>query len=537
MTRRSIYNVPRKPERVRETLLMNPAFNIAADHIASHKSTLLERWRTLIRSDPTLPEQRLAFTVEQLDDHLPALLDKIIEALSGTAPTDESIRGRGAQHGRVRRSSGYSITQVIWEFSIFRRLLRETVEELDDTGAEPRFAVRERITEVADRSEIGSVQQYVDDATQERDAAREELRHANEQKERFLAVLSHELRNPLASITTAVHIARAPGNPESKRHRALEIIERQANHQRRLVDDLLDVNRISRGTIQLQKETIDLRKTIEAAIETYLPAFEAKAINFRFTRPDQQMMVWADATRIEQIVSNLIANALKFTRASGSIQIELAHEERFAVIRVRDTGSGIEPGNVTQIFDLFVQIQHPDNAGLGIGLWLAKTLVEMHGGTIEAASEGSDKGTEVTVRLPLSEDARRVTASAKLVLVVEDDPEQRELLVMALSEMDAEVTGAKDGSEAIKLAYEHRFDVCILDLNLPDMTGYDLLKRLLEIHHSNRPATVALTGFGRPEDAERVKHAGFDYHMIKPADIAQLQAIISGQASHDLPEQ
>lgn len=508
---------------------MDSAFKTAADHLANHKRALLERWRILVRSDSSLPEQRLAFTIEELDDHLPALLDKIVEALRGAEPTDESIRARGAQHGRTRRSSGYSITQVIWEFAIFRRLLRETIEELEDTGAKPHFAVRERIMEVADRSEIGCVQQYVEDATQERDAAREELRLANEQKDRFLAVLSHELRNPLASITTAVHIARSPGSPASQRQRALEIIERQANYQRRLVDDLLDVNRITQGKIRLQQETIDLRKVIEDAIETYSPALQAKAINFRFVRPDQQMMISADPVRIEQIISNLLANGLKFTRAGGSIEIYLERKEGYAVIRVRDTGSGIEPAHLHQIFELFVQVQDLIDAGLGIGLWLAKTLVEMHGGTIEAASEGSDKGTEVTVRLPLPEDSHRVTPGARRVLIVEDDPEQRELLVMALSELDAEVVGAKDGSEAILLASENPFDVCILDLNLPDTTGYDLLKRLLEIHASNRPISVALTGFGRPEDAERVKNAGFDHHMIKPADIIKLQGIISGR--------
>jgi CheY-like chemotaxis protein len=307
-------------------------------------------------------------------------------------------------------------------------------------------------------------------------------------------------------------------------------VERQANYQRRLVDDLLDVNRISQGKIQLKKERIDLRKTIEETIETYLPAIEAKAITFRFARPDQQIMLMADAVRIEQIVSNLLANALKFTRAGGSIEILLTHEDGFAVICVRDTGSGIEPSDLRQIFELFVQIQHPTNVGLGVGLWLAKTLVEMHGGTIEAASDGLDKGIAVTVRLPLPEDAPRIkTVATKRVLVVEDDPEQRELLVMALSELDAEVLGAQDGSEAITLVSENQFDVCIFDLNLPDMTGYDLVGRLFEIHDKNRPVTIALTGFGGPEDTERVKQAGFDHHIVKPADIAKLQRIISGQ--------
>lgn len=510
---------------------MNPALETAADHFGTQKNALLARWRERVRSDSTLPEQRLKFSDAELEDHLPALLDGIVEALQGRQAGDGTISQRGAEHGRSRRLSGYTIEQVIWEFAIFRKLLRETLEEIAPslTSADL-FAARELMMAVTDRSEVGSIHQYVEETARERDAARDALRAANEQRDRFLAVLSHELRNPLASITTAVHIARAPGSAESHRQRALEIVERQANYQRRLVDDLLDVNRISQGKIQLKKELIDLRKTIEETIETYLPAIEAKAITFRFARPDQQIMLVADAVRIEQIVSNLLANALKFTRSDGSIEILLTREERFAVICVRDTGLGIEPSNLKQIFELFGQIQHPTTVGLGVGLWLAKTLVEMHGGTIEAASDGLDKGTAVTVRLPLPEDAPRIkTVATKRVLVVEDDPEQRELLVIALSELDAEVLGAQDGSEAIKLASENPFDICILDLNLPDMTGYDLVGRLFEIHDENRPVTIALTGFGRPEDTERVKQAGFDHHIVKPADIAKLQRIISGQ--------
>jgi signal transduction histidine kinase len=278
----------------------------------------------------------------ELEDHLPALLDSIIEALQGRQAGDGTIRQRGAEHGHSRRLSGYTIEQVIWEFAIFRKLIRETLEHIEPSvTSQDLFAARELILEITDRSEVGSIHRYVEETTRERDTARDALKEANDQKDRFLAVLSHELRNPLASITTAIHIARAPGSPESRRQRALEIVERQANYQRRLVDDLLDVNRISQGKIDLKKERIDLRKTIENAIETFLPAIEAKAIKFRFARPDQQIMISADAVRIEQIVSNLLGNALKFTSSGGSIEILLSLDGGFAVICVRDSGSGI----------------------------------------------------------------------------------------------------------------------------------------------------------------------------------------------------
>ena len=506
---------------------MNPALETAANHFADRKNILLERWRELVRSDSSLPEQRLNFTDEELDDHLPALLDAIINTLRGQEVSEETIRQRGAVHGQTRRAHGYSITQLIREFAIFRKLLRQAVEELTPNNPlHILFAARERILEVADRSEIGSVHQYVENANLERDAAREELRAANEHKDRFLAVLSHELRNPLAAISTAIYLARSPGSSEAQRQWALQIVERQASYQRMLVDDLLDVNRISQGKIALNKEQVDLRNTIENAIDTYLPAIEAKAIKFRFARPDQQLMLFADPVRIEQIVSNLLANALKFTSSDGAIEILLRQEQPFAVISVRDTRAGVEPSDLERLFGLFVQGQSKTDPGLGVGLWLAKTLVEMHGGTIEAKSEGVDHGIELIVRLPLVPRPERKAAVSTRVLLVEDDPEQRELMIMALSALDAEIVGARDGAEAIRFASENRFNVCILDLNLPDMSGYNLVGRLLEIHGNNRPRTIALTGFGRPEDAEWTKRAGFDHHVVKPADITELQRII-----------
>lgn len=508
---------------------MNPPLATAADYFATQKDTLLARWRERVRSDSSLPEQRLTFSDKELEDHLPTLVDSIIEALQGRQADDGTIRQRGAEHGHSRRLSGYTIEQVIWEFAIFRKLVRETLEHIAPSVTTlDLFTARELVLEIIDRSEVGSIHRYVEETAHERDAARDALREANQQKDRFLAVLSHELRNPLAAITTAIHIARAPGSANSQRQRALEIVERQTNYQRRLVDDLLDVNRISQGKIELKKARIDLRKSIENAIESFLPAIEAKAIQFRFARPDQQVMILADEVRIEQIFSNLLGNALKFTSSGGSIEILLSLDQGFAVICVRDMGSGIGPSDLKHIFDLFAQVHHPADIGLGVGLWLAKTLVEMHGGTIEAGSEGIDKGTEVTIHLPLTEDAPKIkTIRTKRVLFVEDDPEQRELMVIALSELDAEVLGAKDGSEAIMLASENQFDVCILDLNLPDTTGYDLVAHLLEIHGPKRPITIALTGFGRPEDIESVKQAGFDHYIVKPADIMELQRIIS----------
>jgi len=502
----------------------------AAEHFRSGKHALLARWREGIRADSSLPEQRVKFSDRELEDHLPALLNSIVDALEGKAVSQETIHQEGAQHGHTRRTSGYMITQLIWEFAIFRTLLRETLEEL--APAEPPanlFAARELILAITNRSEVGSVQQYIEETSRERDLAREDLKQANEQKHRFLAVLSHELRNPLAAIRTALHILKGGSFSDIQRQRALGIVERQTNHQIRLVDDLLDVNRISQGKIELKREQIDLREPVKNAIEAFRAAIESKAIKFQFDGPDREILAFADPVRIEQIVSNLLDNALKSTTSGDSLEIGLTQQEDAAIISVRDTGAGIEISRLDRLFELFSQgTSGPTAGGLGIGLWLAKTLTEMHAGTIRATSDGPGKGTQLVVQIPcLPRNTGRRTEHSKRVLIVEDDPEQRELWFFALSEMDAEISAAKDGAEALKMVSDGRFDVCILDLDLPDISGYDLLQQLLALHPERRPVTIALTGFGRPEDEARIKAAGFDHHIVKPAEISVIQQIIS----------
>jgi signal transduction histidine kinase/ActR/RegA family two-component response regulator len=503
---------------------------VAAGHFRSGKPALLVRWRERVRADSNLPEQRVTFSDRELEDHLPALFDSIVDALEGKEVSHETISQEGAQHGHMRRMSGYAIAQVIWEFAIFRALLRETLEELAPVESSPNlFAARELILTIIDRSEVGSVQQYIEETSRERDLAREALQEADEQKDRFLAVLSHELRNPLAAIRTALHILKEDNFSDVQRQRSLGIIERQTNHQVRLVDDLLDVNRISRGKIELKREQIDLREPVKNAIETFHTAMESKSIKFQYDGPDREILASADPVRIEQIISNLIDNALKSTSSGDSIEIGLTRQQDTAIISVRDTGAGIEPSRLDCLFELFSQgTSGSADAGLGIGLWLAKTLTEMHSGTIRAASDGPGEGTQLLVQLPcLPRKTRRKTDYSKRILIVEEDPDQRELWILVLSEMDAEVAAAKDGAEALQMVTDNRFDVCILDLNLPDISGYDLLQQLLALHSEKRPLTIALTGFGRPEDEAKVKAAGFDYHIVKPAEISVIQQIIS----------
>jgi len=498
-------------------------------HFEARRTELLARWRELVRADDSLPEQRLWFTDEELEDHLPALLQELSKALGGERVSEEKIEQRGAEHGHARRVRGYGVAQVAWEFAIFRQLLRQALEEL--AAVQPSstlYAARELLMHIVDRSEFGSIQQFVREADLERDAAREELRAANEQKDQFLAVLSHELRNPLAAIRTALYILRKEGIGEMQRQRALDVVERQTRSQTRLIDDLLDVNRISRGKIELKREPLDLCKAIENAIEPYLEAFEAKGITFQFLRPDRPMPISADPVRVEQIISNLIGNALKFTQSGGTIEISAQRELNEAVLRVRDTGAGLDRSMLDRLFELFAQGEAGSRSGLGVGLWLARKLTELHGGTIEATSDGLDKGTELTLRLPgLGEQPESSKDKFALrVLLVEDNSDQREMMLLALMNESIQVIGAKDVADATAEISERSFDVFILDLDLPDASGFQLAREILRRHRDERPFLVALTGFGRPEDAAKVREAGFERHLIKPVDIDSLQQLI-----------
>jgi signal transduction histidine kinase/ActR/RegA family two-component response regulator len=498
------------------------------EDIAARKLELMALFRERVRADVRLPEQRLALTDSDLEADLPDLLDHLIGVLKGGAVPRVAIHEQGARHGRLRAGYGYTISQLIVELAIFKKAVRR-VMETRERPAEELFAARELVIELVDLSQISSVQAFVNDTVRERDRAREELRLANALKERFLFLLPHELSNPLSAIRTAVHILRSDRVLSTDKQRAMEILDHQVMFQRRLVDDLLDVNRISRGIIGIRKEPIELKAAIERAIETYLSAIEAKSIIFHFKSTDQQLPVLADPVRIEQVVANLLANALKFTPAGGSIEIRLEREADSAIAHVRDTGSGFESSMTDRLFDLFDPARNssPDN-DLGIGLWLAKSLVEMHGGTIRARSEGIDKGAEFSVTLPLWKESLEGKARPKSrVLIVEDNPDQRELMLLALSEMDWEVSCAKDASEALEMANRGRYAVYILDIGLPDMTGYDLAGRLLRIHGADRPLLIALTGYGRPEDIAKAKASGFDHHLVKPADIEDLERIVS----------
>jgi len=374
---------------------------------------------------------------------------------------------------------------------------------------------------------------------QERERALNELREADRRKDEFLAMLSHELRNPLAPILNSVEVLEHLGpRREELAGTFTKIIGRQARHMKRLLDDLLDVSRVSQGKIELQTERVDLSQLLREAVEVSRPMIAEKQQELSLMLAPQAIALEADPTRLAQVFSNLINNAIKYTHSGGHIAILSAVENGDAVITVRDDGVGMTPDLLTSAFDLFVQgTRALDRAqgGLGIGLTLVRTLVKMHGGSVRAHSEGTGRGCELVVRLPLAvsnqaSQARAATAErgdkdAPLrVLVVEDNADTAAALGHLLRLLGHHVTLAHDGPAALAAAATTPPELVLLDIGVPGMDGYAIAARLHAAGHT-RAALVALTGYGRDEDLRRSREVGFDHHLVKPVELVQLQRI------------
>jgi PAS domain S-box-containing protein len=370
----------------------------------------------------------------------------------------------------------------------------------------------------------------------ERRAAEEALRQADRAKDEFLAVLSHELRNPLAPVVSGLHIvARAePGSEESRRARA--VIERQVGHLVRLVDDLLDVTRISRGKVQLRKAPLDLAALVRQASEDCSSIFAERGVTLDIDA-GRELRVDADAARLTQILGNLLQNAAKFTPAGGRVTVSAGEERVRAVIRVRDTGIGIAPEVLPRLFQPFVQAESSlarTRGGLGLGLALVKGFVELHGGTVRAASEGEGRGAEFTVELPLEGVVtpalrpRPPAATPGLrVLVVEDNVDAADSLADVLRLGGHEVGVAYDGVEGLRLAQATRPEVVLCDVGLPGLDGYEVARRLRADGADARVLLVALTGYALPDDLRRAREAGFDAHLTKPARPEEIEAVLA----------
>src|SRR5262245_22559946 len=364
------------------------------------------------------------------------------------------------------------------------------------------------------------------DITLER-RAREVLREADRIKDEFLAILGHELRNRLAPICSAVEtLVHAPVVPESKP--ALEVIDRQTTQMVRLVEDLLDVSRIARNELPLRKKRVKLQDVLLEALEVSRPLIDEREHGLTVSEPPRTIYLDADRVRLAQAITNLLNNAAKYTDRGGRIWLTAEREGEQAVIRVRDSGAGIAREMLPRLFEMFVQVNaspEPAQRGLGVGLTLVKRIVELHGGSVEARSEGLGTGSEFVVRLPVLRPPKRCAkraGDARRILIVDDDRDLAQSLAMSLESQGNEVRTAHDGNEALAIAAEFRPHAVALDVSLPAMNGFDVVRQLRQQSWAREVVMIALTGWTQNEVRERALEAGFDHFLVKPVEAAML---------------
>lgn len=362
----------------------------------------------------------------------------------------------------------------------------------------------------------------------------EQLRDSVRQRDEFLALLGHELRNPLGAIDLSLHLVNA--GRDAARH--LAVARRQTRKLARLVDDLLDVSRVTTGKIVLRPEIIDLGRLATRCVDALAGTAEASGVALSCACGDARVRVTGDVTRLDQVISNLVSNAIKYTPAGGRVRVSVERDGEAAAVRVEDDGIGLAPADTERIFEPFVQASSSldrSRGGMGLGLALVRKLVEMHDGTVFARSEGLGRGTTFTVHLPLTTatlaaDSPRPTSSGRRrrVLVIDDNDDLREALATALASHGHEVHAAADGPAGLTLASETDPEFVLVDIGLPGMDGFEVARRLRERHGSG-PFLVAITGYGRAEDRESSRSAGFDLHLTKPIDLDHLQSIVAGR--------
>ena len=368
-----------------------------------------------------------------------------------------------------------------------------------------------------------------------------ELSEAHQRKDEFLATLAHELRNPLAPLRNGLQLMKLAGGQAATVEQARSMMERQLTQMVRLVDDLMDVSRISRGTVELKRERVELAAVVNSAVETSRPLVEQLGHELTVTLPDQPVVVDADPTRLAQVFLNLLNNAAKYSDRGAHIHLNVERQGSDVVVTVKDTGIGIAADQLPRIFEMFMQVDRSleqSQSGLGVGLTLVKRLVEMHGGRVEAKSEGPGKGSEFVVRLPVVIEASKPQESGSVaehpvksshrILVVDDNRDGADTLSEMLTIMGNDTRTAYDGQEGVDVAGEFRPDVVLLDIGLPKLNGYEACRHIREQPWGKGVVLIAVTGWGQDEDRRRSQEAGFDHHMVKPADPQALMKMLAG---------
>jgi PAS domain S-box-containing protein len=379
----------------------------------------------------------------------------------------------------------------------------------------------------------------------EQHRAEEALRRADRRKDEFLATLSHELRNPLAPIRTGLHLLRSSPQPGAATE-VLNMLDRQFAHMVRLVDDLLNVSRITSDKLRLRKERVSLRSVAETALESSRPQIEASGQTLEVSLPDEPLWLDADPARLSQVITNLLTNAAKYTPRCGRIRLVAGRDGQRVFVRVSDTGIGIPPEMLREVFEMFTQVNRaPERSqdGLGIGLALAKKLVELHGGTIAADSPGPGGGSTFTLTLPRAEPARAPDAGLprsgrdasqgaravphRRILVVDDNVDGAESLAKLLEISGHQARAAHRGTDALDAAHQFRPDIVFLDIGLPGMDGYEVARRFRQDPELRRAVLVAITGWGTEEDKRQSREAGFDMHLTKPVEVEAIESLLA----------
>ena len=526
--------------------------------IAQNKESIVQEWEDFAR---TIDPPALTMDSKALRDHAGLILDTFVVDLdTAQTPQEQSEKSRGEApqanapsssqtHAAERLASGYTIHQLISEY----RALRASVLRLwaansptvlwSDSGDVTRF------NEAVDQALAESVVRYsqlVESTIHAQKLAEVELRQSNQHKDDFLAMLAHELRNPLAPISTAAHLlSMSPGNETVVRH-VSEIINRQILHLTNIVDDLLDVSRLTRGLIELHTELLDVKLIVASAIEQAQPLIEARHHCLVLRLGSTPAFVEGDKTRLVQVLSNLLNNAAKYTPHNGEIVLALEVRADHVHLSVSDNGSGIAPSLLTHIFELFTQAERtPDRAqgGLGLGLSLVKSIVNLHGGEVQAKSEGLGKGSVFTVTLPLIKKPSDTSTLNRLgglhpaelavrghdlprLMIVDDNRDAGKLLAALLETKGYKVLLHETAESALTDAALPGVQMFILDIGLPGMDGYELARRLRANPATQQAVLVALTGYGQAHDRVMGKAAGFDHYFVKPIHTHQLIKIL-----------
>ncbi len=500
---------------------------------------IIDRWaQQAVREQPNAARAHH----QALLDHLTRLLQTLGQSLADNlAPDAAPHQEPAAEHGEQRWEVGWSLPEVVQDYQILRLVL---FEHLEETLQRPLNSHESRAIGLAlDEAISASVAAYVRKSEASLREQTQALQEADRRKNEFLAMLAHELRNPLAPILTSIELFRLVGPADPNVNQASEIIERQVKYMARLVDDLLDLTRIARGKLELRKATFDLGRAVTQAVQTVRPLVEEQGHQLTVEPSAEPIFLHADEARIVQVVVNLLSNAAKYTERGGQLRLSVSREGDDAVLRVRDSGVGIEPDMLDRIFDLYAQIGrslHRAQGGLGIGLTLVRQLVELHGGRVRALSDGPGQGSEFEVRLPAAtvvpspspeaaaSDPPKQAGPSLHILIVEDNPDARETLATLLRMLGHHIETAATGPQGVQRALADRPKVVLIDLGLPGLDGYQVARQV-RAALGEAVFLIALTGYVLEEDRQRAQAAGFDAHLPKPVELEELNRVLASR--------